>query len=51
MQVLNQQYTSIMMMPVDRFYECLRWKAKFDEEVRKIQDEQIAALNKKVKIR
>jgi len=41
MQQLNQSYQSIMMMPIDRFYNCLKWKIKFDEQVQKIQEDEL----------
>ena len=43
MQTMKQQYMDIMLMPIDRFYSCIKWKAKFDEEVKKLQDEEIGS--------
>ena len=44
MQQLDQQYDAIMAMPVKRFSNCLKWKVKFDEQVQKIQNEQMNKL-------
>lgn len=48
-------YNDIINMPVQRFYNLLRWKTKleeekkqkFDEEVNKIKTKNARALNKK----
>jgi len=37
MELAKQQYTSIMEMPVKRFYDFIEWKIKFDEELNKIK--------------
>ena len=38
---MKQSYLDIMFMPINRFRECLKWKAKFDEEVQKLQEEDL----------
>lgn len=41
MQTMKQPYRDVMTMPIDRFYSCLKWKSKFDEEVRRLQDDEL----------
>jgi len=40
-QLLKQGYMDILFMPVNRFRNCLKWKNKFDEEVQRLQEEEL----------
>ena len=39
MEMTHSQYDTIMDMPVDRFYKYIQWKIKYDEEVIRMQKE------------
>ena len=41
MELGKQQYDSIMQMPVNRMYNYLKWKIKFDEEIAKLKKEEL----------
>lgn len=41
MEMTKQPYSSVMMMPVDRFQNFFKWKNKFDEEVSKAKEQAI----------
>jgi len=36
MELMRQQYTTVMMIPIGRFYEMLKWKSKLEEEKQRI---------------
>lgn len=36
MELMHQQYDDIMDMPVQRFYNMLKWKTNLEEEKRKL---------------
>jgi len=36
----KQQYSSIAIMPVKRFYDLLKWKADLEEHKAKLMEEQ-----------
>jgi len=40
-ELLKQDYQSIMNMPIDRFYKFLQLKDKFDKEVQQAQKEEL----------
>ena len=37
--MLKQQYDTVMMMPVKRFYDMLKWKSELEEERSKLMQE------------
>ena len=41
MEMGKMSYTTIMEMPVKRFNNYLKWKSDFEEEKRKIIDEEV----------
>jgi hypothetical protein len=41
MEMGKMSYSTIMMMPVKRFQNYLKWKSDFEEEKRKIIDEEV----------
>jgi len=38
-EMLKQQYDTVMAMPVKRFYDLLKWKAELEEERAKLMQE------------
>jgi len=40
-EMLKQQYTTIMLMPINRFNSLLKWKAKLEEEKQKAMEEEL----------
>ena len=47
MELTKQQYMpSIMLMPINRFHNFLKWKAKLEEEKQKAMDEELATIRK-----
>ena len=38
-EMLKQQYDTVMLMPVKRFYDMLKWKAELEEERSKLMQE------------
>jgi hypothetical protein len=49
MQLLKQDYLSIILMPIDRFHGILKRKFKFDEEVQKLQEEEFQKAQRDIK--
>jgi len=39
MELMNSSYNDIMIMPVKRFYNLMKWKAKLEDEKGKIMKE------------
>jgi hypothetical protein len=37
--MLRQQYDTVMLMPVKRFYDMLKWKSELEEERSKLMQE------------
>ena len=48
-QLLKQGYLDILFMPVYRFRNCLKWKNKFDEEVQRLQEEELNKTQRDIK--
>lgn len=44
MEMSKQSYSEVMMMPVQRFYNYLKWKSDLEEEKKKMMAEGFAAL-------
>ena len=42
MEMSSQSYEEVINMPVSRFYEYLKWKAKLLEDKRKAMEEETA---------
>ena len=42
MELTKQGYLQVLMMPVNRFYNFLKWKAELEKEKQKIINENIA---------
>lgn len=42
MEMSKQSYPDVIIMPVQRFYDYLKWKADLEEERKKMLEEQIA---------
>jgi hypothetical protein len=51
MEMSHQSYIEVVAMPVKRFYDYLKWKAKLEEERQKKIEEENAKLNQKMKIK
>jgi hypothetical protein len=45
MELMKEQYFSVMLMPIDRFYQILKHKDKFDREVQKVQKDELDKLS------
>jgi hypothetical protein len=45
MEMSHQSYPHVVSMPVQRFYNYLKWKSKLEEERRKAIEEQAGNLN------
>jgi len=45
MEMSNQSYPAVVSMPLQRFYNYLKWKSKLEEERRKSMEEQAGNLN------
>ncbi len=46
MELTKQQYPSIMAMPIKRFNDFLKWKARLEEEKQKAMDEELSKIKK-----
>ena len=44
MELGKQQYSSIMMMPINRLHEYLKWKSKLEEEKQNAIDEELGKI-------
>ncbi len=45
MEMSNQSYKHVVSMPLQRFYNYLKWKSKLEEERRKAMEEHAGNLN------
>ena len=45
MELMRQQYTTIMLIPIGRFYEMLKWKSKLEDEKQRIMKEKTGKLS------
>jgi len=51
MEMSHQSYTEVVMMPVKRFYDYLKWKTKLEEERQKKIEEENAKMSQKFKVK
>jgi len=45
MELMRQQYPSVMVIPIGRFYEMLKWKSKLEEEKQRIIKEKTGKMS------
>ena len=43
-ELMKQNYLDIMLMPIDRFYQLLKLKSKFDHDIAKAQKEEMSKI-------
>lgn len=41
MEMSGQAYTEVVLMPVKRFYDYLKWKTDLEEEKKKMMEEEV----------
>jgi len=46
MELTKQPYESIMLMPINRFQNFLKWKSNLEEEKQKAMTEELATIKK-----
>jgi len=45
-ELTKSPYSDIMYMPINRFYDFLKWKAKLEEEKQKQMEEEFKSVGK-----